>query len=118
MIRCVLAIDSGTTAVKAAVVDVEGIIRGTGVGQIETLLGAGGAAEQDPSQLWDAVLQASRSALKGARGDDCSIVGVACSSQYSSVIPIGFDGEASGNLVLWRDTRGAKEVRVIAKDAE
>jgi xylulokinase len=110
MTRCILAVDSGSTAVKVAVVGVDGMIRGTAVAQIETLLGEGGAAEQSPHQLWDAVLRASRSALNGTHGDDCQIIGVACSSQYSSVIPIGADGEAAGNLVLWRDTRGARQV--------
>jgi xylulokinase len=113
MTQCILAIDSGSSAVKAAVVDVEGQIRGTGIAQIETILGEGGAAEQCPRQLWDAVLHASKSALNGARGDDCHVIGVACSSQYSSVIPVGADGEASGNLVLWRDTRGARQVRAL-----
>lgn len=113
MTPCILAIDSGSSAVKAAVVDVGGTVRGTGVAGIETILGAGGAAEQCPRQLWGAVLEAGRSALKGAAGDSCRVVGVACSSQYSSVVPVGADGEASGNLVLWRDTRGARHVRAL-----
>ncbi len=120
MTRCVLAIDSGSSAVKAAVVDIAGGIHGTGIAEIETLLGEGGVAEQCPRQLWGAVLEASKAALKSARGDtggdgkgDNRVVGVACSSQYSSVIPVAADKEASGNLVLWRDTRGARHVRAL-----
>lgn len=110
MSPCILAIDSGSSAVKAAVVDIAGTIRGTGIAGIKTILGEGGAAEQCPRQLWDAVLAASRLALKRAGDGACRVVGVACSSQYSSVVPVGADGEASGNLVLWRDTRGARHV--------
>jgi xylulokinase len=113
MTPCILAVDSGSTAVKAAVVDIDGKIRGTAIAQIETILGDGGCAEQSPHQLWGAVLEACQTALDVSKGDDCHIIGVACSSQYSSLIPVGTDGEASGNLLLWRDTRGARHVRAL-----
>ncbi len=110
----ILAVDSGSSAVKAAVVGPDGAILGTGVAPIETRLAAGGVAEQCPRQLWDAVMQACKDALQaGAATRDSRVAGIACSSQYSSVVPVGGDGEACGNLVLWRDTRGARHVRAL-----
>jgi xylulokinase len=111
MTPAILAVDSGSSAVKAAVVGLDGAVLGTGVAAIETLLAPGGVAEQCPRRLWAAVLEACRGAL--ARAEARRVAGVACSSQYSSVIPLGADGEAAGNLVLWRDTRGARYVRAL-----
>ncbi len=59
----VLAIDLGSSTVKAAVVDHSGALRGTGAGTIDLLLGDGGAAEQSPDQLWSAVMGACRQAI-------------------------------------------------------
>ena len=63
MIPAILAIDLGSSTVKAAVVDHSGALRGTGAGTIELILGGDGAAEQSPDQLWAAVMGACRRAI-------------------------------------------------------
>ena len=41
---------------------------------------------------------------------DRSVVrGVACASQYSSIIPVGADGSPVGHMVVWMDKRGGPE---------
>ena len=114
MNRAVLAIDLGSSAVKAAVVDDAGVLRGTGHAEINLILADDGAAEQDPEQLWRAVKQACGQAIEGSKAE---IVGLACSSQYSSVVPVDEAGEAVANLILWRDTRGARHARALVEGA-
>ena len=109
----ILAVDLGSSSVKAAVVDRAGALRGTGTGTVDLLLGEGGAAEQSPGQLWSAVMGACRQAIEASAAAE--IVGIACSSQYSSVIPVDAAGEAAANLILWRDTRGARHARAIVE---
>ncbi len=109
----ILAIDLGSSTVKAAVVDHSGALRGTGAGTIELMLGADGAAEQSPDQLWAAVMGACRQAIEASSAGAAEIVGVACSSQYSSVVPVDAAGAPAANLILWRDTRGAKHARAL-----
>lgn len=115
MIPAILAVDSGSSTVKAAVVDHGGALHGTGAAHIELMLAPGGLAEQSPRQLWGAVKSACGTALASA--DGVEIVGVSCSSQYSSIIPVGADGEAAANMLLWRDTRGAPYSRAAVEDA-
>ena len=109
----ILAIDLGSGAVKAAVVDDGGALLGTGDAEIDLILGQDGAAEQNPEQLWRAVMTACGQALRSSGGAE--IVGLACSSQYSSVIPVDKAGDAVANLMLWRDTRGARHARALVE---
>ncbi|MFP6729359.1 MAG: FGGY-family carbohydrate kinase [Alphaproteobacteria bacterium] len=110
----ILSVDLGSGAVKAAVVDDAGALLATGAAAIDLMLGDGGAAEQDPEQLWQAVKQACGQAIQGSNAD---IVGLSCSSQYSSVIAVDKAGDAVANLLLWRDTRGARHAKALLDNA-
>lgn len=102
----ILAIDLGTTNVKAAVVQSDGTLLGTGRGSSETIFSADGGAEQDAEKVWQAVLSAADEALS-ALPNRREVRGIACASQYSSIVPVGSDGCPSGNMVVWMDQRGA-----------
>ena len=104
----ILAIDLGTSNVKAAVVDRKGTLLGTGRGSIETLHTADGGAEQDPERVWEAVLNATDQAL-ASLANRRDVRGVACASQYSSIVPVDAAGSPTGNMVVWMDKRGAPE---------
>ena len=104
----ILAIDLGTSNVKAAVVDRKGTLLGTGRGSIETLHTADGGAEQDPERVWEAVLNAADQALASLPNRH-DVRGVACASQYSSIVPVDAAGSPTGNMVVWMDKRGAPE---------
>ena len=104
----ILAIDLGTSNVKAAVVDRKGTLLGTGRGSIETLHTADGGAEQDPERVWEAVLNAADQAL-ASLANRHDVRGVACASQYSSIVPVDAAGSPTGNMVVWMDKRGAPE---------
>jgi xylulokinase len=102
----ILAIDLGTSNVKAAVVRRDGELVGTGRASVETKLLPNGGAEQDAEQMWQAVLEASAQALALVK-DKHAIKGVACDSQYSSIVPVDAHGRPTANAVLWMDKRGA-----------
>ena len=102
----ILAIDLGTSNVKAAVVRRDGELVGTGRASIETKLLPEGGAEQNAEQVWQAVLKAAAQALAPVK-DRHAIKGIACDSQYSSIIPVDANGRATANMVLWMDKRGA-----------
>ena len=104
----ILAIDLGTSNVKAAVVDRNGTLLGTGRGSIETIHTADGGAEQDPERVWQAVLDAADQAL-ASLANRSDVRGVACASQYSSIVPVDAEGRSTGNMVVWMDKRGAPD---------
>ncbi len=104
----ILAIDLGTTNVKAAVVGQDGALIGTGRRAVETIHTPGDGAEQDAELVWEAVLEAADDALCSL--NDRSVVrGIACASQYSSIIPVGEDATPTSNMVVWMDKRGGPE---------
>ncbi len=102
----ILAIDLGTSNVKAATVRRDGSLVGTGQAAIEMIFQPGGGAEQDPDQVWRAVLDAAHQALAAVE-DKREVEGVACASQYSSMVPVDAECRPVGNMVTWMDKRGA-----------
>lgn len=66
----------------------------------------GGGAEQDPNEMWSAVVAATRE-LFVETSPLPPIVAVAVTSQYMSTIPTATDGTPTGPCILWMDHRGA-----------
>ncbi|MCB0999129.1 MAG: hypothetical protein KDB40_07530 [Acidimicrobiales bacterium] len=106
MTRCVLAIDLGTSGPKVAVVDERGHTLAWASRPVTTTFVGDGGAEQDPNEMWRAVVEAARVALAELTPRP-PIVVVAVTSQYMSTIPVAADGTPTGPCVLWMDTRGA-----------
>jgi xylulokinase len=101
----ILAIDLGTTNVKTAVVGKDGALLGTGRRTLETIHTPDDGAEQDAELVWQAVLGAAEDALAELPNRQ-DVRGIACASQYSSIVPVAADGRPTGNMVLWMDKRG------------
>ncbi|MFN8021605.1 MAG: FGGY family carbohydrate kinase [Acidimicrobiales bacterium] len=103
---CVLAIDLGTGGPKVAVVDRSGRTLAWSSQPVTTTFVDGGGAEQDPEQMWIAIVAATRATL-AALEPRPPLVAVAVTSQYMSTIPVAADGRPTGPCILWMDTRGA-----------
>jgi xylulokinase len=104
----ILAIDLGTTNIKAAVVERDGSLLGIGRRTVPTIHTPDDGAEQDPELVWQSVLGAAEDALC-ALPDRSVVRGVACASQYSSIIPVGADARPVGHMVVWMDKRGGPD---------
>jgi xylulokinase len=111
----VLAIDLGTGGPKVALVSDDGTTVAWKSRQVATRFIAGGGAEQDPHEMWSAIVAATRATLEAARPAP-PIVAVAVTSQYMSVIPVAADGMPTGPCVLWMDTRGAEHNLSLLND--
>ena len=104
----ILAIDLGTTNIKAAVVARDGTLLGIGRRSVPTIHTPDDGAEQDAERVWEAVVEAADDAL-GALPDRGVVRGIACASQYSSIVPVGSDGRPVGHMVMWMDKRGGPQ---------
>jgi xylulokinase len=109
----VLAIDMGSSAVKAALVSRSGEVRAAAVREIQTILLDGGGAEQDPEQWWSAVAAAAREAMAASALDPRSVIAIKCVTQWAVTVPVGRDGQALARAVSWMDTRGGPYVRKL-----
>jgi xylulokinase len=102
----VLAIDLGTGGPKVAVVSTSGAVEAWAHRPVTTTFLEHGGAEQDPHEIWAALVAATHEALAVWAGDHRRFVAVAVTSQYMSTIPVAADGRAVGPCILWMDTRG------------
>ncbi len=115
----VLALDVGTSSVRARVYDergghVEGVEAQT---RYEVTHGHDGRAEFDPDHLVEATRAALADALAAA-GGPVAAVGTSCF--WHSLVPVDRRGRAIGPLLTWRDLRSASAAEALARalDAE
>ena len=115
MTECVLAIDLGTGGPKVAVVDRHGATLAWRSRPVHTSYPEPGGAEQDPGEMWSAVVAATREVLAHLVPAP-TLVGVAVTSQYMSTVPVTSEGMPTGPCVLWMDTRGAEHSASLLND--
>lgn len=108
--RYVLAIDHGTSGIKAALVSETGAaIDFHFVPCATRFLGKGGA-EQDPEEWWTALVAAARALVGRATIPVEDIRAVSVSSTFSTTVALGREGRHLGPALTWMDSRGARHV--------
>lgn len=123
MAEGVLAVDLGTTRVKAAVVDLEGEIVGFAEGGYPVLDdGEPGRAEQDPAVWWDAAREAMRTAVGRARirgaetgRSGLRVVAACVGGQGPSAVAVDEAGAPLANALIWMDRRAEPQRRALAE---
>lgn len=109
----VLAVDLGTGGPKVALVSLMGEIIGAVHQRVEPKVDSAGAAVQDPSQWWSAVVDATNELAEAHGAHLGSLVAVAVTGQWGSTVPVDASGEAVGDCMLWMDTRGGEHARRV-----
>ncbi|MBX3421607.1 MAG: FGGY-family carbohydrate kinase [Pirellulaceae bacterium] len=103
----ILAIDLGTSGLKAALVGVDGTVVGWESQPVKLIVTPNGGSEQSPADWWQAFLQASGRLLDRSPSARERVVAVCCSTQGEGTIAVDRQGNALGNAILWMDMRGA-----------
>ena len=106
----VAAVDCGTSAVKTALFDLQGGIRGLAIRECPCAFHRDGRIEQDPARLSATVFDALRETLRKSRVSPGSVAAIAVANQRATVIAVGGDGEPAGPAISWQDMRGAGEI--------
>ena len=106
MTGCVLAIDLGTGGPKVALVDTQGRTLAWRNSPVATTILDGGGAEQDPREMWSAVVTACRATVAAVQPLP-PLLAIAVTSQYMSLVPVASDGTPTGPSINWMDSRGA-----------
>ncbi|MGB8859763.1 MAG: FGGY family carbohydrate kinase [Ilumatobacteraceae bacterium] len=100
----VLAIDQGTSATKAVVVDGDGGVLGLAEVPIAVHATPDGGVELHPEELWQSVLAAGRQAVAAAGSPHLAAIGLA--NQGETVL--AWDratGRCDGPAIVWQDRR-------------
>jgi xylulokinase len=107
----ILAIDLGTSGMKAALVAADGTITGWAERAVPLRVLPGGGAEQDPVAWWNALGDVVAD-LGHSHPDHLRAVTTVCSStQGEGTIAIDDAGEPLTQCISWLDMRGAANLR-------
>ena len=105
--KYVLAVDLGTSGVKAALIAVNGRVVAweSEPGALHVL--PGGGAEQRPDDWWEGLVAAAGRLLRSRPAAAREVVAVCCSAQGEGTVPVDAQGRPLMNAILWMDMRGA-----------
>lgn len=113
--RTILAIDHGTSGVKASLVSTHGRILASDAEKTPIFFLPGGGAEQDPAQWWDALVRVSRRLVSSGVVSPADIAAICVSSTFSSTVAVDRDGRHLMNALTWMDSRGAPYVKKVVQ---
>jgi xylulokinase len=108
----VLAIDLGTTEVKAGLVGLDGrLLALARAGYGTTTDAATGRAEQDPEAWWGAICLAVRELV---RLDVAEVSAIGLDGHGPTLVPVDAAGRATRPAIIWGDTRSTGEAAELA----
>jgi xylulokinase len=109
----VLAIDLGTTNLKAALVTLAGEIAVCESLPLKVSYLADGGAEQDAEVWWQLILRAGQSVLaRIPRAANC-VIAVSLTAQWSSTVAVDEGGNPLRPAIIWLDSRGGPFVEEL-----
>ena len=111
----ILAVDLGTSGVKVALITVHGQVLGWETEPVKLIVTHDGGVEQSPEEWWGALLAAGKRLLRRELVPAPEIRAVCCSTQGEGTVPVGRDGRALTNCILWMDMRGAPHLKTQFK---
>lgn len=109
----IIAHDLGTTGNKASLHDGRGRLLNSATIRYGTDFGAGGKAEQDPEDWWQAVIRATRELLQTAQIDPQEIQGMIVSGQMMGAVLLDADFRPVRPAIIWADTRSGAQTEEL-----
>jgi xylulokinase len=109
----VLGYDFGTSAVKAALFDRDGVIAAQASRPLALHLPEAGWAEQDAEEWWRAMAAATSDLLAAKPAAESRIAAIGLSAQMGGLVPVDGEGNALRRALIWLDTRSAEIAREI-----
>ncbi|UHA74275.1 gluconokinase [Paenibacillus sp. 481] len=111
-----IGVDIGTTSTKAVLFEQNGTIVAKGNVEYPLYTPSSTIAEQDPEQIFHAVIQSVKQAMdhSGVRPDD--IMFVSFSSAMHSVIAVDAAGKPLTPCMTWADNRSSEQAERLSRD--
>ncbi|MFD1956414.1 xylulokinase [Paenibacillus thailandensis] len=109
----VIGIDLGTSAVKALLVDQNGVVAGEASRSYPLFHEHSGWSEQRPDDWVEATVEALKELASQGGVSAADIEGVSFSGQMHGLVLLNKEGEPVRNAILWNDTRTTAQCREI-----
>ncbi|GAB7387008.1 xylulokinase [Bacillaceae bacterium] len=116
MMKYVIGIDLGTSAVKALLVDQGGNVRGEVSKSYPLIQEKSGYSEQDPEEWVQKTFAALRELVHTSGVSPKDIEGISFSGQMHGLVLLNREKRVIRNAILWNDTRTTKQCREIEED--
>ena len=116
----VLALDLGTSSVRAVVYDVRGRMVDPTLRDLpyKVQTTAPGEVSSDPDALIGLIAKSIDQTVKAARKQRISIIAAGVSCYWHSLMGVGHDGRPTTELLTWADTRSAGESGRLRAEAD
>ncbi|MGF3056221.1 xylulokinase [Microbacterium sp. YY-01] len=109
----IIAHDLGTTGNKASLHHDDGRIVASVIVPYPAHFAAGGIAEQNPHDWWNAVVSATQRLLAHAQTPPRAITGLVVSGQMMGAVLLDSAGEPVRPAIIWADTRSGAQQRQL-----
>ena len=103
--RNVLAIDLGTSSVRAMIVDGQGNILCKKQSRYDVIRVGDYRQEQSPDEIYGHFVETAKACVRQAGAAAAGIEAVALSSQMYNIFPVDERGDPHYNMILWSDSR-------------
>ncbi|USG65352.1 gluconokinase [Brevibacillus ruminantium] len=113
---CVIGLDIGTTSTKAVVYREDGQLLGLGNVNYDLSTPRPAWAEQDPDEIFAAVLTALREAISHAGVEAGQIAAIGFSTAMHSLIAVDESGRPLTNLITWADNRSLEQTERLKRE--
>lgn len=115
-----LGIDAGSRALRAALFSLDGELVSMATGEYGIRQPQPGWAEQDPTDVWQALVCAVTDCLEQAGAQSAtSVVGMSLTGTTVTLVMCDHDGRPLAPAILWMDTRATPEAaRLLAMGSE
>ncbi|NMA12555.1 MAG: carbohydrate kinase [Chloroflexi bacterium] len=111
----VASYDFGTSGVKAVLIDFNGFVIDFSTVSYSLITPKLGWAEQNPSDFWEAVCEATKQVVKKTSVNPIDIKAVVFSTQWKGIIPLDKDDNILYNAIIWLDSRAAAQADKLNK---
>jgi xylulokinase len=108
-----LGIDAGTTALKAALFDLDGRLLALDRQEYALFTPSPAVVELDAEAYWRACCRAVRAVVKRSGARIAEIASLCISSQGETLVPVDGAGTPTRNAIVWLDNRAVEEARLI-----
>jgi sugar (pentulose or hexulose) kinase len=107
----ILAIDVGSSSVKAGLVDGAGRLVGTGSAAQHTYEDATGRREHEPAETWRAIVRSIRRVVDGRAS---RVAAISVTGPRGTFAIVGPDGRPRSRFLTWQDRRAAARAAQLA----
>ena len=109
----IAALDVGTTGGRTIIFDLDGKEIARHYEEWNSIYPSPVMVEQQAGAWWNAMKGTTSGALKKGKINPRDIVGVACTNQRETIVPVDKDGKPLANALVWQDRRTIEECNII-----